>query len=556
MPFDFGAAAGGFGEAAARGFAMQESDRIKTQQLNLQKRHAALSLLSSAREQMNGLDPDQQKQFMQMQLVALQKQGVNISPALAKMLTSDPQGAVNYLTAGALSVPSFAENFDQIISSDEIVAQLIGPMMKAMNQRRNLTSVFGGGASEGTTPGVPTPAPAPAGAPMVANLQAPPATDLQAPPAADLAPPAAQAMPVSLQAPGPQTLAQGPSSPTAAAKPSGSPIETRRTALLDQMTRLNSSLAAGRLSAAEAKDYAGIIQGNLNALNALNSQEDRALGTQLGVDPNTREGQTAITNYKRDQGIESKMRDVAFDTWKAVQEAGIKDTSKIRDRIIEITGVDPGTPGATVSAPGLSISIPGAPGGGRVFAGEAEREQQRATAQQTGKATGEAFTGLTAAGDAARSALPILRRMAGMEFVSGPLAGPLRGGIDSVAGVFGINTKNKTDQQIFEALGNRLVFSELGGKLGTGISEGDRSFVEKMFPRITTEPEARRQLIQFYTAAQERKLQIAQAAREFVAGRREGGLSGELTPAFYERLDKFVNAKENQIRLRVAGGGE
>ena len=65
-------------------------------------------------------------------------------------------------------------------------------------------------------------------------------------------------------------------------------------------------------------------------------------------------------------------------------------------------------------------------------------------------------------------------------------------------GVLSSADKNRlaTSQQ-YEKVGADLVFQSLQGKLGPGVSEGDRLFIERLFPRLETDPAARRELINY-----------------------------------------------------------
>lgn len=68
----------------------------------------------------------------------------------------------------------------------------------------------------------------------------------------------------------------------------------------------------------------------------------------------------------------------------------------------------------------------------------------------------------------------------------------------STIGVLSSADKNRlaTSQQ-YEKVGADLVFQSLQGKLGPGVSEGDRLFIERLFPRLETDPAARRELINY-----------------------------------------------------------
>jgi hypothetical protein len=65
-------------------------------------------------------------------------------------------------------------------------------------------------------------------------------------------------------------------------------------------------------------------------------------------------------------------------------------------------------------------------------------------------------------------------------------------------GLLGSADKNRlaTSEQ-YAKVGSDLVFQSLQGKLGTGVSNADRDFIEKIFPRLENSAAARRELINY-----------------------------------------------------------
>lgn len=57
--------------------------------------------------------------------------------------------------------------------------------------------------------------------------------------------------------------------------------------------------------------------------------------------------------------------------------------------------------------------------------------------------------------------------------------------------------KKLANSQQYQKVAGDVILGNLGGKLGSGISEGDRKFVEGLVPQLETSPDARRQLIQY-----------------------------------------------------------
>lgn len=62
------------------------------------------------------------------------------------------------------------------------------------------------------------------------------------------------------------------------------------------------------------------------------------------------------------------------------------------------------------------------------------------------------------------------------------------------------------------AISNRLVLDSMGGSLGTGISNADRSFVEKQTPRLGQTPQGRKILVDMAVAVENRKVAVADFA--------------------------------------------
>lgn len=57
--------------------------------------------------------------------------------------------------------------------------------------------------------------------------------------------------------------------------------------------------------------------------------------------------------------------------------------------------------------------------------------------------------------------------------------------------------KKLANSQSYQKVAGDVILGNLGGKLGAGVSEGDRKFVEGLVPQLETSPEARRKLIQY-----------------------------------------------------------
>jgi len=94
---------------------------------------------------------------------------------------------------------------------------------------------------------------------------------------------------------------------------------------------------------------------------------------------------------------------------------------------------------------------------------------------------------------------------------------------------------------------DRLVFAELGGKLGAGFSNADRDFVQGLLPTIKTNPQARRIALQFMQDALERRALIAQAARVHIAN----SPNRSLDSTFFDELSRF--SEKNPLSFKYQG---
>jgi hypothetical protein len=66
--------------------------------------------------------------------------------------------------------------------------------------------------------------------------------------------------------------------------------------------------------------------------------------------------------------------------------------------------------------------------------------------------------------------------------------------------------KMLTSSQVYDKQAKDLVMNELAGKLGSGISEGDRKFIEDRIPQLTTSPAARTELLNKIESLQKDKI--------------------------------------------------
>jgi hypothetical protein len=83
-----------------------------------------------------------------------------------------------------------------------------------------------------------------------------------------------------------------------------------------------------------------------------------------------------------------------------------------------------------------------------------------------------------------------------------------------IASAFGIDPKGVKDIESFRALTNDAIRQEIGS-LGTGVSNGDVQFMVAANANLDYSPEGNRQLIAIKRRMAERKVQIAQFARDW-----------------------------------------
>lgn len=168
-----------------------------------------------------------------------------------------------------------------------------------------------------------------------------------------------------------------------------------------------------------------------------------------------------------------------------------------------------------------------------------------------GKQYGERFVALQDDAAKAQSALGTLDSMEQAindpNFYSGA-AGETVLQLRRVAASLGFSDPEKiTSMEQFNAQAKQAALDAMGGSLGTGFSNADRDFVVEQVPNLGNTPEGNRRLIEVQRRINERKLQIAQLARDYVAR------NGRLGPGFDEELAKWAEA--NPLFPRDTQGG-
>lgn len=119
------------------------------------------------------------------------------------------------------------------------------------------------------------------------------------------------------------------------------------------------------------------------------------------------------------------------------------------------------------------------------------------------------------------------------DFYSGPAGQSVTAAKQVLSVIAGDPSIAKSNEE-FRALSNKMVFEDLGG-LGTAISDGDRSFIERMMPNLSTTPEGNRAIIETMRKIQRRKQEVAGLARQYVA------TNGRLDAGFDQMLADYAD---------------
>lgn len=100
----------------------------------------------------------------------------------------------------------------------------------------------------------------------------------------------------------------------------------------------------------------------------------------------------------------------------------------------------------------------------------------------------------------------------------------------------------------FNAMAKQAALDAMGGSLGTGFSNADRDFVLDQVPGLQNTPEGNRRLIGIQRKLNERRLQIAQIARDYATGN-----GGRIDPGFDDYVARW--AEQNPLFAGVADQG-
>lgn len=143
------------------------------------------------------------------------------------------------------------------------------------------------------------------------------------------------------------------------------------------------------------------------------------------------------------------------------------------------------------------------------------------------------------AGDALGSLAVMEQSMQDPNFYSGTGSGAvltMRRAIASLGG----DPNAAASMETFNAQAKQAALANMGGSLGTGFSNADRDFVLEQVPTLDSTPEGNYRLIQINKAVQQRKIEVAQLARDYASDN-----AGRIDQGFYDYLKQW--AEQNPL---------
>lgn len=84
-----------------------------------------------------------------------------------------------------------------------------------------------------------------------------------------------------------------------------------------------------------------------------------------------------------------------------------------------------------------------------------------------------------------------------------------------VGSALGMDPEGISSMETFNAMSKQAALDAMGGSLGTGFSNADRDFVVDQVPNLGNTPEGNRQLVAIQRKLNQRKLEIAELARQY-----------------------------------------
>jgi hypothetical protein len=178
------------------------------------------------------------------------------------------------------------------------------------------------------------------------------------------------------------------------------------------------------------------------------------------------------------------------------------------------------------------------------------------------KADAAAYQGLNTAAQEAQSALTSLsvmeNAMKDPNFYSGTGAGvveTIRRGFVALGG----DPQQTASMEVFRAQAANAALATMGGSLGSGFSNADRDFVTSQVPSLQNTPDGNAALIRVNRLLAERKVEIAQRARQYAAAHNgqfdQAGFLTELE-AWAEQNPLFADAPPPPDQQGQGFGGD
>jgi hypothetical protein len=254
-------------------------------------------------------------------------------------------------------------------------------------------------------------------------------------------------------------------------------LQSARAAIMRQVDQTDPQSLA---QAAQALNQAGDVQG----ARALAQAAQEAAFKQSQITKNLREGRAAATKLQ-EVGVAEGTREpvYTYQTPQGVAQVIFKTVNGEQQMVPFTGGVD-----RTTARTNVGVKLPEGESEfvKRLGAKDADRVDAAITTRET-----------------ASSAINSLNKLASLpadQLITGQFASGRVGATNllTTLGLASPSDANKlaTSQQYQKVAGD-VILQTLGGKLGSGFSNADREFIASLVPQLETDPEARRQLIQF-----------------------------------------------------------
>lgn len=186
----------------------------------------------------------------------------------------------------------------------------------------------------------------------------------------------------------------------------------------------------------------------------------------------------------------------------------------------------------------------GGAAGGAGGSGRTQAPDDAAYAADTAKAVAAQYNGIQTKGQQASGNISNFNRINQLldGFSTGKFT-PAGKEIVKAASSLGIKVDERWGNvEAADALSKKLALDAMGGSLGAGFSNADRSFVEGMNPTIANTPAGRKAISAFGIARAQREQQVAQMARQW---QQRGGRLDKPDrngKTFFDYLDAYANA--------------